>query len=60
MKLKLDEMMDFLVNDVLRSEFFGDDNINEIEKCFENTSIKNKLIKNIENEFIQEEKIISN
>ena len=60
MNLKLDEMMDFLVNDVLRSDFFGDDNINEIEKCFENTAIKNKLIKNIENEFIQEEKIISN
>ena len=38
----------------------GIDNINEIEKCFENTAIKNKLIKNIENEFIQEEKIISN
>jgi hypothetical protein len=29
----------------------------EIEKCFEERAIKNQLIKNIENEFIQQEKI---
>ena len=57
MKMKYDEMMEFLINDLLKSEFFRDNNINEIEKCFEETAIKNKLIKNIENEFIQQEKI---
>jgi hypothetical protein len=57
MKMKYDEMMEFLINDLLKSEFFRDNNIMEIEKCFEERAIKNKLIKNIENEFIQQEKI---
>ena len=57
MKLRIEEMMQFLINDLLKFDFFHNKNVNNIELCFETTNIKKKLIKNIEDEYIQEGKI---
>jgi hypothetical protein len=57
MKLRIEEMMQFLINDLLKKDFFHNKNVSNIELCFETTNIKKKLIKNIEDEYIQEGKI---
>ena len=60
MKLKLDEMMDFLINGILKTECFADANINELETCFANMNITNKLMKQIEGEYVRQEQINNN
>ena len=60
MKLKLDEMMDFLINGILKTECFADANINELETCFANMNITNKLMKQIEGEYVKQEQINNN
>ena len=57
MTKKFDAMMEFLINDILKSEFFQNSNMDKLEKYFENIKIQKNLIKNIEFEFIQDEKL---
>ena len=58
MSLKYDEMMHFLINDILKSDFFGPNNKELIEKSLDFYKIKKKLVKNIEAEYLQNLKII--
>ena len=51
------DMMQFLINEMLRSDFFSKKNQNFIENFFTETKISKKLVKNIEEEFAQEEKL---
>lgn len=60
MKLKYEDMLQFLINDLLKFDFFHTSNLNNIERCFVETKIKKRLIKNIENEFIQDAKLNEN
>ena len=57
MNLKYDEMMHFLINDILKSDFFAAKNIKLIEKSLDFYKIKKKLVKNIEAEYLQNLKI---
>ena len=57
MNLKYEEMMRFLINDILKSEFFGSKNKDLIEKSLDFYKIKKKLVKNIEAEYQQNSKI---
>jgi hypothetical protein len=56
MNKRYEEMMQFLINDMLRSDFFSKKNIEFIESFFTN-NISKKLVKNIEEEFKQEQKL---
>ena len=56
MSKRYEEMMEFLINDMLRSEFFSKKNKDFIENFFTN-KISKKLVKNIEEEFHQQEKL---
>ena len=56
MSKRHDEMMQFIINDMLKSDFFSKNNIDFIENFFTETKISKKLVKNIEEEFNQEEK----
>ena len=53
MSKRYEDMMQFLINDMLRSEFFSKNNQDFIENFFTETKISKKLIKNIEEEFNQ-------
>ena len=57
MNKKYESMMEFLINDILKSEFFKGDNIDKLEEYFETVKINKSLIKNIELEYIQNEKL---
>ena len=57
MNLKYDEIMHFLINDILKTEFFGPKNKELIEKSLDFYKIKKKLVKNIEAEYLQNLKI---
>ena len=57
MNLKYNEMMHFLINDILKSEFFGPKNINLIEITLDFYKIKKTLVKNIEAEYMQNLKV---
>ena len=57
MNKKYEAMMEFLINDMLKSEFFENKNKDKLEEYFESIKIKKNLIKNIEFEFIQDEKL---
>ena len=57
MNLKYDEMMNFLINEILKSDFFGQKNIRLIEKSLDFYKIKKKLVKNIEAEYLQNLKV---
>ena len=57
MNKKYESMMEFLINDILKSEFFKGDNIDKLEEYFETVKINKSLIKNIELEHIQNEKL---
>ena len=56
MNKRYEEMMQFLINDMLRSDFFSKKNADFIESFFTN-KISKKLVKNIEEEFKQEQKL---
>ena len=56
MNKRYEEMMQFLINDMLRTDFFSKKNIEFIESFFTN-NISKKLVKNIEEEFKQEQKL---
>ena len=58
MNKKYEAMMEFLINDILKSDFFEGKNIDTLEEYFDTIKIVNKnLIKNIELEYIQDEKL---
>ena len=57
LKMKYEEIIQFLITDILKTDFFKNENLENIEKCFENKKIKKKLIKDIEKEFILEQKL---
>ena len=57
MNLKHDEVMHFLINDILKSEFFGIKNKDNIIKACSFYKIKKKLVENIEAEYRQNLKI---
>ena len=57
MSMKYDELMHFLINDILKSEFFGMKNKDTIIKACSFYKIKKKLVKNIEAEYLQNLKI---
>ena len=51
MNLKYDDMLEFLINGMLRSEFFMKENQNNLENYFINVKISKDLIRNIEAEY---------
>ena len=55
MSKRYEEMMEFLINEMLRSDFFSKKNQDFIENFFTN-KISKKLVKNIEEEYYQEQK----
>ena len=57
MNKKYEAMMEFLINDIVKSEFFEDKNKDKLEEYFENIKISKNLIKNIELEYVQDEKL---
>ena len=56
-KLKYENLMTYLMSDVKKSNLFSDENVDKLEKCFNNKKINKSLIKFIEDEYIQEKKI---
>ena len=56
MSKRYEDMMQFLINDMLRSDFFSKKNTEFVENFFNETKISKKLVKNIEEEFRQEQK----
>ena len=60
MNKKYEAMMEFLVNDILKSNFFEGKNIDKLEEYFETVKINKNLIKNIELEYIQAQKLNDN
>ena len=57
MSKRYEDMMQFLINDMLRSDFFSKKNTEFVENFFNETKISKKLVKNIEEEFRQEQKM---
>ena len=56
-KLKYENLMTYLMSDVKKSNLFSDENVDKLEKCFNNKKINKSLIKFIEDEYFQEKKI---
>ena len=54
---RYEDMMEFLINEMLRSDFFSKKNTELVENFFNETKISKKLVKNIEEEFRQEQKL---
>lgn len=54
MSMKYEDMLEFLINGMLRSEFFMKENENNLEYYYSNVKISKKLIRNIETEYTQE------
>jgi hypothetical protein len=57
MSKRYEDMMEFLINEMLRSDFFSKKNTEFVENFFNETKISKKLVKNIEEEFKQEQKL---
>ena len=57
MSKRYEDMMEFLINEMLRSDFFSKKNTEFVENFFNETKISKKLVKNIEEEFRQEQKL---
>ena len=57
MNKKYEAMMEFLINDILKSEFFENKNKDKLEEYFQTIKISKNLIKNIDLEFVQDEKL---
>ena len=58
--MSYDDMMQFLINDILRSNFFSCRNEDNIKTILDDIKISKKLIKNIEDEFTLETKLKEN
>ena len=57
MNKKYEAMMEFLINDILKSDFFEVKNKDQLEEYFDSIKINKNLIKNIELEYAQDEKL---
>ena len=55
MSKRYESMMEFLINDMLRTDFFSKKNTEFVENFFNETKISKKLVKNIEEEYRQNE-----
>ena len=60
MSMKYEDMLEFLINGMLRSEFFMKENEVNLENYFMNVKISKKLIRNIEAEYSQEKMLNEN
>jgi len=58
--LGYEEMTQFLINDILKSDFFSIKNEDNIKAIMNNKRISKKLIKNIEDECMLQSKLKSN
>ena len=58
--LDYEKMLSYLINDLLKNDFFSEKNLPGFENAINDNKITKKLIKNIENEFILEEKLKNN
>ena len=58
--MSYDDLMQFLINDILKSDFFSCKNEDYIKNMLNDIKISKKLIKNIEDEYNLEEKIKEN
>ena len=47
----LDDLLHFLINDILKFDFFQNENYDNLRNIYENLKIENALIENIENEY---------
>ena len=56
-KLTYEDMLQLLTQDLIKSDYFTDQNLAVLEKALVEVKIGKKLIKNIEDEYIQSEKI---
>lgn len=57
--LKYDELLHFLVNDILKYDFFQNNNYDKLKKIYYSLKIESGLIENIEKEFEINEKMIN-
>ena len=57
MSKKYEAMMEFLINEMQKSEFFEMKNKDKLEEYFDSIKISKKLIKNIDLEYVQDEKL---
>ena len=48
---RYENMMEFLINDMLKTDFFSKQNTEFVENFFNETKISKKLVKNIEEEY---------
>ena len=56
MEQKYEDLLQYLINDLIKSEFFYNENWENYLKLKQNLKIKSSLINNIESEMIQENK----
>ena len=58
--LGYDDLIQFLINDILKSDFFCCKNEDNIKDIIDNKKISKKLIKNIEDEYLLQSKLKNN
>ena len=51
------DMLQFITSDIVKTDYFTDTNLLTLERALADTKITKKLIKNIEDEYTQSEKI---
>ena len=57
LKLKFEELLHFLIHNILKSDFFQKENYDQLMKITINFKIKNSLISDIENEYEMKKKL---
>jgi len=57
-QFKYEHLLNFLINDLIKSRFFQNDNFDNFIEVSKSIKIKSGLINNLENEYIQGEKLI--
>ena len=59
-QLRYEDLLHFLINDIIKSGFFQNSNLDTYIQFSENIKIKSGLINNLENENLQESKYKEN
>jgi len=57
-QLKYEHLLNFLINDLIKSRFFQNDNIEHFLEVAKTVKIKTGLINNLESEYVQSEKLV--
>ncbi len=57
-QFRYEHLLNFLINDMIKSKFFQNENYEKYMELANKIKIKSGLINNIENEFLQEEKML--